>query len=148
MAEVVWTHEALDDLDAIGAFHARTSPAYAASLVERLYEAVGVLEDHPQFGRKVPEIDHDLVRELIVERYRVVYQRMRERVEIVAVLHSRQDLVKKFKERRRDADHLGRDRRSSRPRVVPEVNVRVRTLSLLETETLIQPGGAQIHEAG
>jgi plasmid stabilization system protein ParE len=100
---VVWTQEALDDLDGIGAFHARTSPAYAGSLVERLYEAVVVLEDHPPFGRKVPEINHDLVRELIVERYRVVYQRMRDRVEIVAVLHSRQDLVKKFKEWRRDA---------------------------------------------
>jgi len=52
---------------------------------------------------KVPEIDHDLVREMIVERYPVVYQLMRDRIEIVAVLHSRQDLVKKFRERRRDA---------------------------------------------
>ena len=103
MAEVVWTLEALDDLDAIGAFHERTSPSYAASLVERLYEAIVVLEEHPRFGRKVPEIDHDLVRELIVERYRVVYQLMRDRIEIVAVLHSRQDLVKRFRERRRDA---------------------------------------------
>lgn len=103
MADVVWTLEALDDLDAIGAFHERTSPSYAASLVERLYEAVVVLEDHPRFGRKVPEIEHDLVRELIVERYRVVYQLMRDRIEIVAVLHSRQDLVKKFRERRSDA---------------------------------------------
>jgi addiction module RelE/StbE family toxin len=103
MAEVVWTLEALDDLNAIGAFHERTSPLYAVSLVERLYEAVVVLEEHPRFGRKVPEIDHDLVRELIVERYRIVYQLMRDRIEIVAVLHSRQDLVKKFRERSRGA---------------------------------------------
>lgn len=82
MAEVVWTLEALDDLDAVGAFHERTSPSYAASLVERLYEAVVVLEEHPRVGRKVPEIDHDLVRELVVEHYRVVYQLMRDRVEI------------------------------------------------------------------
>src|SRR5690606_36490919 len=63
-----------------------TSPVYAASLVERLYEAVVILENHPRFGRKVPEIDHDLVRELVVEHYRVVYQLMRDRIEIVAVL--------------------------------------------------------------
>jgi addiction module RelE/StbE family toxin len=103
VAEVVWTLEALDDLDALGHFHERTSPAYAASLVERLYAAVVILEEHPRMGRKVPEIDHELVRELIVERYRVVYQLMRDRVEVVAVLHSRQDLVKKFRERRRAA---------------------------------------------
>lgn len=74
-----------------------------ASLVERLHESVVVLEEFPCLGRKVPEIDHDLVRELIVERYRVVYQLMRERIEVVAVLHSRQDLVKKLRERERDA---------------------------------------------
>jgi toxin ParE1/3/4 len=103
VAEVVWTLEALDDLDAIGSFHERTSPSYASSLVERLYEAVVVLEKHPRLGRKVPEIDHDLVRELTVERYRVMYQLIRDRIEVVAVLHSRQDLIKKFREKRRDA---------------------------------------------
>ena len=103
MAEVVWTEEALADLDAIGVFHERTSASYAKALVVRLFESVVVLEDHPRMGRKVPEIDHDLVRELVVERYRVVYQLMRERIEVVAVLHSRQDLVKKFRERRKDA---------------------------------------------
>ena len=103
MAEVVWTLEALDDLESIGAFHERTSAVYASALVERLYESVEILESHPRMGRKVPEIDHDLVREMIVERYRVVYQLFRGRIEIVAVLHSRQDLLKKFRERGRNA---------------------------------------------
>lgn len=101
MAEVVWTEEALKDLESIGAFHERTSIAYTSALVERLYRSVEVLREYPRIGRKVPEIDHDLVRELIVERYRVVYQLFRERVEIVAVLNTRQDLVKKFRERKR-----------------------------------------------
>ena len=102
MAEVVWTREALDDLDAIGVFHERSSRAYAVSLIDRLYGSVEALEAHARLGRKVPEIDHDLVRELIVERYRVVYQLMRDRIEIVAVPHSRQDLVRKLRERRSD----------------------------------------------
>lgn len=103
MAEVVWTLEALDDMESIGVFHERTSAVYASALIERLYESVVALESHPRMGRKVPEIDHDLVWELIVERYRIVYQLFRERIEIVAVLHSRQDLVKKFRERGRSA---------------------------------------------
>jgi plasmid stabilization system protein ParE len=102
MAEVVWTLKALDDLEALGTFLERTSPSYARSLVGRLYESVEVLGEHPRMGRKVPEIDHDLVRERIVEGYRVMYQLFRERIEIVAVLHSRQDLPKKLRERQRN----------------------------------------------
>ena len=71
--------------------------------MERLYEAVVVLANQARIGREVPEIDHDLVRELVVERYRIVYQLQRDRIEIVAVLHGRQDLIKKFRERRGDA---------------------------------------------
>lgn len=103
MAAVVWTLEAIEDLDALGAFRERASPSYAVSVVVRWYAAVEVLEDHPRFGRKVPEIDHDAVRELIVESYRVAYPLMRERVEVVGVLHSRQDLMKKLRERGSDA---------------------------------------------
>jgi len=100
MADIVWTDESLDDLDAIGEFHGRTSFAYASSLVERLYGAPDVLASFPKLGRKVPEIDHESVRELLVERYRVIYQLRRARIEILAVLHSRQDLRKKLRERK------------------------------------------------
>lgn len=99
MAEIVWTREALHDIDAIAGFHSRTSRSYTSALVTRLYDAVGVLEAHPRLGRKVPEIDHDAVRELIVQGFRSIYQLQRNRIEILAVLHSRQDLRKKFRKR-------------------------------------------------
>ncbi len=99
MAGVVWTDEALDDLKAIVTYYKRKSPSYAASIADRLYESVKVLEKNSRLGRKVPEIDHDLVRELIVERYRVIYQLDEKRVEVVTILHSRQDLLKKFKDK-------------------------------------------------
>lgn len=100
MAEVVWTQEAVEDLEAIGNFYERTAPAYAASLIERLYGSVAILKNHTHLGRKVPEIDHDSIRELVVERYRVIYRLAQDRVEIIVVLHGRQDLVKKFQERK------------------------------------------------
>ncbi len=100
MAEVVWTVEALDDLNAIGTFYKRTSPLYATSLVERLYQAVVVLENHTRLGRKVPEIDHDLIRELLIEQYRIIYRLTQDQVEIITIVHGRQDLIKKFRERK------------------------------------------------
>lgn len=96
MAEVVWTLEAIDDLEAIGAFYERTSPSYAAYIVERLFSAVTLLAEHPRMGRMVPEIDNDLIQELIVEHYRVVYRLMHDRVEVITVLHTRENLSRRI----------------------------------------------------
>lgn len=52
-------------------------------------------------GRQVPEVEHQSLRELIVENYRVVYQLREEEIEIITVLHSRQNLRKKLGERGR-----------------------------------------------
>ncbi|MEL7363777.1 MAG: hypothetical protein AAFN13_17000 [Bacteroidota bacterium] len=43
------------------------------------------------------------MRELIVGGYRIVYQLIRDRIEIVVVLHSRQDVRHKFRERSGEA---------------------------------------------
>lgn len=99
MAHIVWTDEALSDLEAIGEYYEQTSPQYAPVIVNRLYTSVEQLNEFPEMGRQVPEVRHESLRELIVEGYRVVYQLREERIEIVTVLHSRQDLTKKFQER-------------------------------------------------
>ena len=70
-------------------------------IVERLYTSAEEVQAFPRRGRKVPEVDHDLLRELIVEGYRLVYQIFEDRIEVVAVLHSRQDLIKKLRRRGR-----------------------------------------------
>lgn len=100
MAEIIWTDEALSDLEAIGEYFERTSPQYASVVVNELYTAVEPLAEHPRMGRKVPEIGHETLRELVVENYRLIYQLRGETIEIITILHSRQDLKKKL--RRRD----------------------------------------------
>lgn len=89
----------MSDLEAIGEYFERTSPQYATTIVDRLYTSVEPLSEHPRMGRRVPEVDHESVRELIVEGYRVLYQLREERIEILTVVHSRQDLPKKFRRR-------------------------------------------------
>jgi addiction module RelE/StbE family toxin len=100
MAEVVWTKEARSDLEAIGEYFDRTSPQHAQVVIRKRYDSVERLTEHPKRGRQVPEVDHESLPELIVESYRVVYQIQNERIEIVTVLHSRQDLRKKFRQRK------------------------------------------------
>jgi toxin ParE1/3/4 len=94
VAEVRWSAGALRDLDAIGAHLAATSERYARALVGRLFEAGAGLGAFPNLGRVVPEVEVDHIREIIRDGYRLVYLADDERVEVLAVLHSRQDLQK------------------------------------------------------
>ena len=97
MANVRWSDSALDDLHAIGEYFERTSRQYARSIVARLYAAADDLGTHPSLGREVPEVDVEHVREIVREGYRIVYLRTDEAVEVLAVLHGRQDLGRKLR---------------------------------------------------
>ena len=96
IAEVRWSSRALRDLDAIGEYIERSSPQYAKSLVARLYAAGGVLEEFPSPGRIVTEVQSEHIREVIRDGYRIVYVLNQKQIDILAVLHGRQDLGKKL----------------------------------------------------
>jgi plasmid stabilization system protein ParE len=55
LIEVGWAEQAVDDLAAIKAFITRDSAAYALSVTERLFTAVGQLREFPDSGRVVSE---------------------------------------------------------------------------------------------
>ncbi|MEP0547139.1 MAG: type II toxin-antitoxin system RelE/ParE family toxin [Rhodothermales bacterium] len=97
MAEVRWSPQALRDLDAVGAYLERSSPQYARSLVARLYAAAGALAEFPLMGRQVPETELGHIREIVRDGYRIVYFVGGEVVEVLTVLHGRQDLGKKLR---------------------------------------------------
>lgn len=97
MPEVRWSQGALGDLDAIGEYFERTSRQYARSIVARLYATPEVLADHPLLGRVVPELEIDHIREIVREGYRVVYVISGDLIEVLAVLHGRQDLGRKLR---------------------------------------------------
>ena len=64
MTQIIWSPQAIEDVEAIRAYVARDSPRYADLLVERLVSAVEGLEADPLSGRVVPEVaSRDLLRE-------------------------------------------------------------------------------------
>ena len=63
--------------------------------VERVFTAAEKLRDHPKMGRPVPEADQDDVRELIFQRYRIIYRTKPERVQIITVIHGSRNLAAK-----------------------------------------------------
>lgn len=55
--QVVWLPAALDDLEAIAAYIAGDSPAYASAVVARVLELAREAGQFPLAGRRLPEWD-------------------------------------------------------------------------------------------
>lgn len=87
MAEVKWTRQAVEDLESITHFIAKDSHHYARLFVIDIFEAVEQLEEFPESGRIVPELNDSIVRELILGNYRLVYRFRRNLVELLTLYH-------------------------------------------------------------
>jgi toxin ParE1/3/4 len=86
---VVWSPNALDDVDEIAAYIARDSPTYAAAVVEKILDITRNLQTFPLLGRIVPESNEESIRERFVYSYRLIYQVQKETVTIIAVVHGK-----------------------------------------------------------
>jgi toxin ParE1/3/4 len=85
VTELIWSPQALRDLEGIRAYIALDSPLYADLTVHRIVAAVERLKAFPESGRIVPERNAPDIREVLVGRYRVVYRRKAGAVEIATV---------------------------------------------------------------
>ncbi len=91
---IVWTHDAVSDLEAIADYIARDSASYAAAVIRELLDAGNSLDRFYQRGRIVPETRQTSIRELIVREYRLIYRVEKTRIVIVTIVHGRRDLRK------------------------------------------------------
>lgn len=89
--KLLWSPLALERVGEIAAWIQEESPGAAARWVEEIFSAVERLQQFPESGRHVPEVQHrqDL-REVIYQSYRIIYRLEAERVLILTVRHSRQ----------------------------------------------------------
>ena len=87
MAEMRWTPQAADDLEAITDFIAADSPHYASLFVIDVLSALGQLQAFPRSGRVVPETQTPDIREIILGNYRIVYRVQEDMVVVLTVWH-------------------------------------------------------------
>ena len=93
MVKIVWTDQAIQDLNDIGEFIAKDSERYAREVIKTLFESMTIIESHPKAGRIVPEYNVDHLRELIRGSYRLVYRIAEKyRIDILTVHHSARPL--------------------------------------------------------
>lgn len=92
--KVHWTATAGAHLDAIYAYIALDSPEYARRMIDRLTRRSQQIGDFPYSGRRVPEYDVDLIREIIEGPYRIVYHIKPDQIDVLAVIHGAREVFR------------------------------------------------------
>jgi len=82
---VVWSPEAIEDVDSIATYISRDSKRYATAVVVNFLNVARDLTCSPHVGRVVPKIEDELIRERIVYSYRLIYRLRDETITIAAV---------------------------------------------------------------
>lgn len=85
MIDLLWSPRSVADLEEIRACIEVDSPAWADLTVRRLVAAVERLREFPDSGRLVPERQRPDLREVVSGKYRIVYRRKPDLVEIATV---------------------------------------------------------------
>lgn len=86
---LIWSREALDDVDSIAEYISRDSLYHAQLVAERLFELGESLREYPKIGRIVPELGDPQVRECFLYSYRLIYELKDEEIHILAVIHGK-----------------------------------------------------------
>ena len=86
MVEIEWTKEAENDLDDVMAYISKTSIQYARTFYENVHNSIENLLHFPKIGRKVPESKKPQDRELILQKYRIIYRLIEEEEKILIMM--------------------------------------------------------------
>ena len=87
--KIVWSPEAVEDLESIAAYISRDSQFYAKTVVSKIVETTNTLDQYPYLGRTVPELGKEDIRERFLYSYRLIYHIEEQRILIVAIIHGK-----------------------------------------------------------
>jgi len=90
---VVWSEQAAHALDDAVGYVAQDSVAAARRLLDEALAAAASLDTLSKRGPVTPEINDPAVRQLLIQRYRLLYEVANEEVHVLAFLHQRQDVT-------------------------------------------------------
>lgn len=71
-AKIVWTKRVVEDMYEIRQKYVQ-SAHYADWLTNKFFEKGDLLVTFPKMGRMVPEIENPLIREVLIDSYRMIY---------------------------------------------------------------------------
>jgi toxin ParE1/3/4 len=85
---IVITESAYTDLEDIENYISLDSPSIARSFISKIFDKIDYLYQYPSFGKPVPELGNKSIRELLLNKYRIIYQVVDERnISIIRIVH-------------------------------------------------------------
>jgi plasmid stabilization system protein ParE len=100
--KVIWTNEVYEDIESTAEYISKDSPFYASAFVEEVLLAGKSLNQFPERGRQVPEMNDDNIREIFVKKYRLIYKIKKNQIIILALIHGARDLAALWEKNQRD----------------------------------------------
>ena len=91
---VKWSKPAQIDLKQIHDYIARDSKFYAQKVSLEIVDKSEKLNKFPEVGRIVPEIGDPNIRELLIYSYRLVYEVFPDKVEVLALIHTKRNFIR------------------------------------------------------
>ena len=86
MARIIWTEPDLQDLDGIADYISLDKPEAARKFVQRVFERIEQLRNHPESGSVPAELQGTPYRQLVIPPVRIFYRAQSEVVYIVYVM--------------------------------------------------------------
>jgi addiction module RelE/StbE family toxin len=83
--QIIWTETATSDLREVVRYIVKDKPEAARKIGMTIIGKIESLIDNPYIGRKVPEKNDNLIRELILNPYRLIYQ-INNKMKIIYIL--------------------------------------------------------------
>ena len=88
--QIKFTKLAQEKLFSIHSYISQDSVAYADRFIDKILIRIKELESFSNSGRKVPELNNEKIREIIIKPYRVIYL-IEEDISILNIIHSKQN---------------------------------------------------------
>jgi toxin ParE1/3/4 len=92
--KVVWTKQAKRDLRAIHDHIAIDSAYYAAEVINTILDAEHRIDAYPTAGGMVRERMRRDIRQVKRYSYRIIYQILPKRIDVLTVVHERRNLLR------------------------------------------------------
>jgi len=88
-----WAERAIANLKSAEGYMAKKSPPYAKKVINELIDHAENLKTFPLMGSVVSELLDMELRQLVKHSYRIIYAFEDNVVTVIAVVHSKQDMV-------------------------------------------------------
>ena len=88
MVKISFTSQARKDIKGIKKYISRDSFLQAERVTEKIIAEIQRLSKHPQLGRPVIVTSKNIVRQILVFKYRIFYREQDNKVEILSIYHS------------------------------------------------------------